>query len=232
MKRWMTSLVVAATVVTMTSQLALAQREGGRRGGPGQLGLGGLIAMKEVQAELKLSDEEAAKIREKLEEFRPQRGEGGGGFREFQNLSEEEREKRIEEFRKRMEETAKKVDAALKANLSADQYQRLKELRLQREGVVSLDRAEVAEELKLSAEQKEKIKKLVADNRPRFGGRRGGGESGPPSREERQQRREKFRADVMAVLTEEQKSAWEKLQGEKFKFPERERGNRPNRPAE
>jgi Spy/CpxP family protein refolding chaperone len=239
MKSWMKSLVVAAALMAMTSQLALAQPEGGgRRGGPGRMGggLAGLMAMKEVQAELKLTDEDVKKIRAKLDELRPARGEGGGGnFRDFQNLSEEEREKRMEEGRQRMEEIGKKVEAALKANLTEDQLKRLKELRLQREDVASLDRAEVADDLKLSAEQKEKIKKLVADNRPRFGGPRGGNAGGgPPSREERQQRREKFRTDVMAVLTPEQKDAWAKLQGAKFEFPEPERGQgggRRNRPA-
>lgn len=245
MKRWMNSLAVAAAVVAMTSQLTMAQNEGGRGrggrfGGMGMFGggLGGLIAMKEVQAELKLSEEDAKKIADKLAEFRPQRGEGGGNFRE---MSEEERAKLREEGRKRMEELGKKVEETLKANLTEDQMTRLKELRLQREGVASLDRKEIAEDLKLTSEQKEKIKKLVEENRPRFGGGRrgagGGGEgAAPPSREEFQKRAEKLRTDVLAVLTEEQKSAWEKLKGTEFKFPEPQfgggqGGGRRNRPA-
>lgn len=236
MNRWKNSLVAAALVLAAASTFAYAQNEegrgrGGRLGGMGRGGgVDGLISMKEVQAELKLSEEDAKKLADKLAELRPQRGEGGGGrLRDFQNLSEEEREKRMAEFRARMEETAKKVDELLKAQLSPEQYQRLRELRVQREGLASLDRPQVAEELKLTAEQKEKIRKLLEENRPRFGQRRGAG--GPPNREEMQQRRQKLRTDVLAVLTEEQKSAWEKLKGAEFKFPQPEGGGRRNRPA-
>lgn len=238
MKRLLSYAVLVAGVLAMTSSLALAQPDGqGRRGGRGGFfgfGLEGLIAMPEVQKELKLSDEDAAKITKKLEELRPARGTGAG-FQDFQNLSQEERQKRMEEFRKQREESAKKVEEALKADLTADQFKRLNELRLQREGLgMSIERPEVADKLKLTSEQKEKVKTVIAANRPQFG--RGGGQGGErPSREEMQQRREKFQADLMAVLTPEQKTAWENLQGAKFTFPERppggRGGNRPNRPA-
>jgi hypothetical protein len=195
---------------------------GGFGGGRGGGGVGGLVAMEAVQKELGITDEQKTEITKVLEESRPMRGAGGGFNREeFQNLSEEDRAKRMEEFRKTAEETAKKVEEKVKGVLNEQQNARLSELRIQREGVAALNRAEVAEKLTLTAEQKEKIAKLNESLRPQFGrgGPGGGGGGERPNFEEMRAQREKTEGEIVAVLTEEQKASYEKMKGAKFEFP-------------
>lgn len=234
--RWL----LAASLIAVTASAAMAQPGGGGRGRGGfggfggGFGLGGLVAMPEVQKELGLSEADAKKLNDEIAALRPQRtGDGGGG--NFRNLSQEERDKRFAEMRKQGEETAKKTEEKLKSSLTAAQFKRLSELRLQREGVGSLERTEIAEKLKLTTEQQAKIKTIAEANRPQFGGgNAGGGER--PTPEEMRARREKRTADTLAVLTPEQKTAWDGMQGAKFTFPEGGpgrggRGGRGNRPA-
>ncbi len=239
MNRSVSRGLVAVCLVAVTASSMLAQEDGGQRrprgfgGGFGfGGGLGGLVAMKEVQDELKLDAEKIAALTKALEELRPQQG-AGGGFEGFRDLSQEERDKRMAEFRKQMEETAKKVEEKIKSSVSEEQWKRLNELRLQREGASALERSDVAGQLKLSAEQKDKIKSLASELRPQFG-RRGGDNGGErPNFEEMRARREKLTADIFAVLTPEQKEVYEGLKGAKFDFPERrpggEGGGRPGR---
>jgi len=176
------------------------------------------VGIAEVQKELGVTDEQKTEITKVLEESRPMRGAGGGFNREeFDKLSEEERTKRFEEMRKQGEETAKKVEEKVKGVLNEQQWTRLSELRIQREGVTALSRADVAEKLALSDEQKKEIAKLSASLRPQFGGPGQGGER--PSREEAAAQREKTQKEILALLSEDQKASWEKMQGAKFEFP-------------
>ena len=72
------TLVAALVIVSMVSQVSLAQREEGRRGrgGPGGGGPGGgpssasLLMIKEVQAALKLTDDQTSKLEKINEEAR------------------------------------------------------------------------------------------------------------------------------------------------------------------
>lgn len=190
---------------------------GGGRGGFGGGGVSGLVRIAEVQKELGVTDEQKTEITKILEENRPM----GGGFNreEFQNLSQEERTKRFEEMRKAGEETAKKIEEKVKGVLNEQQWTRLSELRIQREGVAALSRADVAEKLALSDEQKKEIAKLNESLRPQFGGGPGGGGGERPNMEELRAQREKTQKEILAVLSEDQKESYEKLQGAKFEFP-------------
>ena len=87
-------------------------------------------------------------------------------FQELQNLSAEEREKRIGEMRKKFEEAGKGIDEKVGKILDAKQAERLQQLQLQREGAMALNRPEVIQKLGLSEEQQAKIKKIQEDARP------------------------------------------------------------------
>lgn len=237
MSRLMMRGIVALALVAVTVSAATAQeRERGGRRGFGGGGFGGpsaLLGMAEVQKEIGLSEGDAKKLTDELRALFPARE---GGNRE--NLSEEQRNARREEMRKQMEEIGKKSDEKIKAALTPAQYKRLGELRVQREGVGAFGREDVAEKLKLTTEQKEQIAKLQQEARPQFGRNRGeGGNQGErPSPEDFRARRDKLNADVVALLTPEQKSAWENMQGAKFEFPAPNFGGGPggrrgNRPA-
>jgi hypothetical protein len=84
-----------------------------------------------------------------------------------------------------------------------------------------LVRAEVAEKLALTAEQKEQIAKIQAGAAPAAGVnfRDLSEEERTKAFAEMREKREKANASLMAVLTADQKTALEKLQGAKFEFP-------------
>ena len=196
---------------------ASAQRPGGPGGfgGRGGGGIGALLTIAEVQKELNITDDQKTKLREAIG--------GGGGRGDFQNLSREEIAKRVEEAAKKVEETVKTV-------LDSKQQERLAELRIQREGAAALARAEIAEKIGLAQEQKDKIKKAqeeAASARANFPGRDASQEERTKAMEEARKAREKVNAEIMAVLSPQQKEAFEKLQGAKFEFPAQQPGGRP-----
>jgi Spy/CpxP family protein refolding chaperone len=209
MKRF--PVLVALVAVAGLTSTAFAQRQGGRGfSGGGALGV---LSIEEVQKELNITDEQ----KEKLAALRPERGNNA------QNLSREERAKRFEEL-------AKKADETIKTVLDEKQQSRLEELRIQREGTSSLERAEVVAKLGLDDAQKEKLKKIQAESNSA-----GGFDFQNATQEERQkyqaearERREKRDTELLAVLTADQKAAFEKMKGEKFEFPQRGRTRNQN----
>src|SRR5437867_114744 len=189
-----------------------------------------LLATPEVQKELGVSDEQKGLIEDMMTDIRNQMQQGGrnqggaGGFQNFQNLSDEERRKLFEEGRKRMEEFNKKADEMINMVLEPKQTDRFAQLRLQRAGVGAFNRPDIAEKLGLTQEQKDKMQKIQEAARPdpsAFASFR------DMSEEERREaftkmreKGEKANADVLNVLTAEQKETWTKIQGKKFEFPQ------------
>lgn len=227
MKRFL--FVACAVALLCSTQIASAQRPGGGRPGgafgPGGGGAAALLGMEAVQKELNIAEDQRAKLREAVGELT---GGGGGGRGDFQNLSQEERQKRIAE----MQERAKKVQEKVSTILNEKQKERLEQLQIQREGATALARAEVAEKVGLAAEQKEKIQKIQQEGREGGGG---GQNFRDLSQEDRQklftemrERREKMTNEILGVLTAEQKEKFEKLKGEKFEFPQPGQGRQRN----
>lgn len=227
-RSWAVMLTAALVLATGVSVMAQPPQRGGGRGFGG--GFGGttfLLGMEAVQKELVLTDAQKETFTKLREEART--GFGGGNFRD---MSEEERAK----LRTQMEERAKKTEETIKSTLDEKQYARLQELSIQQAGVMAVSRPDVSEKLKLTDEQKTKLRELAEANR---GGGGRGNFNPNASQEERQKameearaRREKQEADVMGVLTEEQKKTFEEMKGKKFDFPAFGFGNRPggNRP--
>ena len=199
---------------------------GGRGGGFGGGGVSGLLLMAEVQKEVSITDEQKAELTKIGEAARGTAGAGGFNREEFEKLSEEERNKRFAEMRTAGEERAKKADEAIKALLKPEQWARLSELRVQREGVRAWSREDVQKQLGLTEEQVAKIKTLNdAQGQGGPGGGRGGQdlseEEQRKAQEERAARRKAYDEGMATVLTADQKAAWEKMQGAKFEFPAR-----------
>ena len=145
-----------------------------------------------------------------------------------QKAADEERAKKMDEFRKEGEERAKNADESIKTILKPEQLTRLSELRLQREGVRAWSREEVQKQLNLTDEQKAKIKTLTEAQAQGGGDFRNfrdmSDEERAKAREEMEARREAFDKGMAEVLTPEQKETWAKLQGAKFEFPQRGQG--------
>lgn len=242
MKRLALSVLALALGAVLASP-AFAQPPGGGRGfggGFGRMNEMMLLGVESVQKELGLSQDQIAKIRERGERARQ------GGFQQFQGLSREEIQQRMEEMRK---ETEKFLSETLKP----EQQKRLKEIALQVQirnaGLLAaLMNPENAEKLGITDEQREDFRRLMEDGR-RFreelglGGRGGGGGFQPPTEEQRK-KLEDFRKSqdekVQKILTDAQKSKLKELTGAEFKgeIPNpfgggrRPGGNRPNPPPQ
>jgi Spy/CpxP family protein refolding chaperone len=218
-------ITFVAAIAMMACGTALAQERQRQRPGGGP-GFGGgtmfLLGQESIQKELKLSDEQVKKVKELAEKQ-------GGGRPDFQGLSREEIMKKMAERRKVQDEAVAKI-------LDAKQLKRVKQLQLQQQGVRALSNAEVAKALKLTDEQKDKIKDIQTKAREAAGGPRG--DRSPEAQKKREEARKATTEKVMGVLTAEQKTALKELQGEPFKFEPRTgagggrgRPNRPNRPT-
>ncbi len=196
-------------------------------GGPRGLGFGGpgggdplgsvaLIRIPEVQQELKLSDEQKPKVADVISKMHEQSRAAFESFnpQEVFALEEKERNQRFAKMRTQMEEITKQTEERLGKVLDQRQAGRFAELQLQRGGVGSLLRDEVGKQLKLSDEQRDKLRGLIEQNPPFF----------PlPSPEQRK----KFETDAVALLSANQQEQWIKLKGADFKFPEQGLGFGP-----
>lgn len=208
---------------------------GGGFGGPGGGGNAGLLGMSEVRTELKVTDEQGGNIDKLLEESRGKMP--NLDFQALQALSEEERQKKTDEFRAQVGVILKETDEKLAGILNADQMKRLGELRLQREGVGALTQPDVVAALGISEEQQKQIKDIQDAGMNQTGFDRQAFQN--LSDEERQKliagslaRREKTAADMMAVLTDEQRAKLTEMKGAEFKFPERGFGGRNRGPRQ
>ena len=200
---------------------------GGAGGGPTLLeAAGGLLRSEEVQKEIELLDDQKAKLKAMGDELREEMQKQGEKLRD---LSQEERGAKFAELRK---EYAAKVTTKLNEVLLPHQMERVKELAVQRLGLMALGDPEVQEKLKITDEQKEKMKavreSMMTSAREMFGNRESLRDMDEDARRKRmEEMREKFgklRSEVegkaLDILTSEQKGALEKMKGKKFEFPE------------
>jgi enterochelin esterase-like enzyme len=182
-----------------------------------------LLAMREVRKELATTDEQNKQIDEAISALQEQTRSLFGNFRDLQNIPAEDRAKRFADAGERLQEAGHKFVEKIATILDQKQLARFNELRLQREGVAALSRTEVADQLSLSAEQREKLRAIQED------ARNAGAVAGnfqDMSEEERrklisqmQERRRKAEAEMLLVLTDDQKNKLTALKGTEFKFP-------------
>ncbi|MGH7138223.1 MAG: hypothetical protein ACREHD_20925, partial [Pirellulales bacterium] len=184
---------------------------------------GTLFAMPEVRKELATSDAQNKQLDEAVSELQEQTRSAFGNFRELQNLPAEDRAKQFAAAGEKIQEARHKFDEKIAAILDQKQLARFSQLRLQREGVVALSRTEVADQLGLSAEQREKLGAIQEEARDAGAG---GGNFQEMSDDERrkffsqvQERRRKAEADMLLVITADQQNKLTELKGAEFKFP-------------
>lgn len=226
---------VAACGVLLAATLADAQQPGqGRgRGGPGG-GFGPqgklqLVNNEAVQKDLVLKEDQVGKVKELGDQVREEMragGSGAGSFADFQNLSQEERDKRIAEAQTRREESAKKVNdkflPLLSEILTEEQETRLQQVVWQANGVEALLDKELAAKLKLSKEQQDKLASLnkeYTDKRTEMfrGFRPGqGGQGGQDAFAKMRELGETRDKNMNEVLSAEQKAEFTKLKGKEF----------------
>ena len=223
-------VMIALALCVVFAQCAPAQtgRGQGRGGGQGRFGGGGLtlLAIPEVQKELKMTPEQVDKVQAKQAVTR-QTMQDAGGAQGLRNLSQEDRQKLIG----KMQEIQKKAVSEI---LNADQQKRFRQLELQQAGPGAFARKDVADELKLTKEQSDKISAIQREQQQATRNAREGIDIQNMSDEDRQKLQAKTaeiqkasHEKVVAVLTAEQQKQWKEMTGEPFKFPARGRGRRP-----
>ncbi|MEN6493117.1 MAG: Spy/CpxP family protein refolding chaperone, partial [Thermoguttaceae bacterium] len=233
----LTLLVVLAAGVTAHGQ---GRREGGSGGG-GMRGMGGmggqtsismLLRSDQVLQELKLTDDQKARVRELGEK---RRAEMMSLFSNMGNLSAEERRAKMNEMREKMQKESETREAAyfkqIAEILKPEQVMRLKQIQLQQEGPAALRRPEIAEAIGLTAEQKQKLEQVATEAREAgtklfqemFQRTEGQDrEAREKRREELRQQSQKLREESeqksMAILTSEQKQQLKEIFGEPFEL--------------
>ena len=182
-----------------------------------------LLGIPAVQKELGLSEEQKTDLTELQRKMQAQMRAAFGDFRQMQDLSQEERDKRFAEARKKAGEATKQSEEQLGKILDEKQLERLKQLQLQREGVQALTRTEVVAKLKLTDDQQAKIKNIISDSRRQRPGR-----FNPDQTDEErnaafakmQEQRNTTKKSALAVLDDDQLIEWTALTGKEFKFPQ------------
>jgi serine/threonine protein kinase len=189
-----------------------------------------LLAEPAVLDDLQPSDEQRASIDELSRRLAAQRQDK---FRAYRQLSPEERQQRFLEL-------ARDNDAAVRAILTAGQRTRLKQIALQLQGPSAFREASIANALKLTADQKERIRAIEAETFFGMPERRRHGpgprdarkprDQGPPDpwgppgvivtlRDTRKTREQALKAandKIFQLLTAEQRQQWRELTGKPF----------------
>ena len=188
--------LAATLLVTLSATDASAQPPGGRgRGMGGMMSHASLLRQEPVQADIGLS----ADLKKKIASELPERGPGGGGGNP-RDMSDEQRQKWMEERRARNTEDDKKIAGLL----DTKQLARLKQIRVQALGAGALMDESIAKELSVTDDQVSKLQSAMRDMRQ-------GGGGGNPG-----EMRAKMTAKAMEILNAEQKAKLEALKGPAF----------------
>jgi hypothetical protein len=160
-----------------------------------------LIRDRAVQAEIKMTEQQAKAVRKLLDEL-------DGPFWAIRDLRPEEGGEILRGLIERMKRGAEKV-------LIAEQRRRLGEITLQAQGIEALVLTDVAERLKLTSDQRQQARKLVMEARAAL--------SQPdkqPADDDVREKAAKVRAEaqqqLVAVLTDDQKDQWAAMLGAPF----------------
>jgi hypothetical protein len=215
MKR-LCKLALVLGAAALVASPALAQRGGGRGGFGGGTQL---LNNKSVQEELKMDKDQIDKVKEALDKVREDNKDDIAKLRD-RNTSQEERA----EIGKKISEANQKAIAGI---LKADQEKRFKQIQHQQQGLRVFQDADVEKALKLTDDQKEKIKAVGDDLQkdlralnPGGGGRggRGGRGGDPETQKKRQALQKEAMTNAKKVLSDEQKKTLDDLTGKPFEI--------------
>ena len=208
----------AITVVVLAQQPRGGGMGAGMMANPGML-----LANKTVQEDLKLTEDQIAKVKD----LGQKRGEAYNGFKE---MSKEERQDAMKKINEETERVVKE--------LKPEQTARLKQIQLQQVGVIvftsedlakNLGLADEAKKITLSADQKEKLKEITdqaaKDGMEMF---KSGG-FGPDTMKKVQALRKETAEKSVNVLTGEQKKTWTEMTGKPLEIQFQFGGGRPNK---
>jgi Spy/CpxP family protein refolding chaperone len=210
MIRHLGKFVLAFCALALLASPAWAQAQKGGRGGFGMGGGAAILMATNVQKDLKLSDEQVGKIQDTLREIREKHADDRAALKD---ASAEERQTKMAALSKAESDEVKKA-----LSFSEEQSKRFDQIALQARGAQAFADPAVQAKLKLTDDQKTKIREIATAARTGGGG---GGFNKDASADERkaafekmaEARKENF-AKVLAVLTDDQKKDWKELTGE------------------
>jgi Spy/CpxP family protein refolding chaperone len=189
----------------MTALACVALADAPAKFSPGFFGAA-LLKQESVRKELKLSEDQSRKVEDLSQAMQKK-------LKETSDLALEERSKKFKEL-------AQENDKALGDILTPEQEKRLQQIIYQQLATygAAFTNEEIAESLKLTADQKKKIKDISEDTSRQIR------DLIKPNTELDDATRQKIRAlqktageKMMTVLTDQQKAMWKTMQGEPFK---------------
>ena len=193
----------------LSTSTANAQGPGGR--GMGMGGGLGLLSNKSVQKELKLTDDQIEKAGKAATEQREKMMEK---FTELRDLEQAEQQVKRTALMKEMTAESKKVTDAL---LKPEQAKRFAQIQLQTQGVGAYTNEDVQAQLKMTDEQKNKLKDIQAESQKAMADIRDLRQSEPETFAKKSAEIRKDTTDkATALLTSEQKATWKQMTGEPF----------------
>lgn len=162
-----------------------------------------LLRQKSVQYELKVTPEEAKKIH----------AFASRQWQKAERLAKADKEEREKKFDVMAQENEKFLNDCLKP----EQRKRLQQIAMQRAGLLWIARSDVATELGLSAEQKQKVKEVHKEARKEAIEFLASDKAKAVKKEQLHEMRMKDRRRLMSILTPEQKAKWKGMIGDEFK---------------
>jgi hypothetical protein len=213
-------LALALGTILALSAPAMAQRGGGfGMGGGGAM----LLGNKSVQQELKLDAAQVEKANKYAEELMAKRREQ---FQGFQDLSQEERQAKMQELQKAAAEDTQRI---VKELLKPEQAQRFRQIELQARGLMAFADAEVQKKLGLNDDQKQQIRDLAQSFQTEARDIRQNNQGNFEEIRKQSSALQKSKMEkVNALLSADQKSTWKDITGEPFeiKYEPRPQGGR------
>jgi len=211
--RCLSKCLLVIGVAALIASPAIAQQRGGR-GGFGFGGPAGLVNNEAVQKELKLSEEQVTKGKEALQSITEKYAEE---FAKLRDLDQDERRAKMPEL---MAKQSEETYAALEKAWKPEQVKRLKQIGVQQQGLQAFMSPTVDKVLKLTDDQKEKIRSLQMEQGEEMQGLRGGGGGDPAEMMKKiTTMRKEFTGKALALLTPEQTKEWKELTGDPFDVP-------------
>lgn len=217
------ALFVAGAVLVVEAQQPRRGGGFGFRSDPTTL----VVSNKALQEELRLTDAQKEKFKAVADKQAEQMKKAFAAFKDADGDQDKLKDIRAEN-QKEQEKINEEIKKTVDDTLTADQKKRLQQIGRQAQGVRAFTNEEVAADLKLSDDQKTKIKGIVDEYNKDvreiggFGGK-GGFKKGDFDKEklaENQKKREKLAraavADIEDVLTADQRKQWKEMTGAPF----------------
>ena len=221
-RSWLVLMMVLVLGAAFACAAQAQAPEGSQRGsgrGFSRGSLLGLLRMEQVQKEMKLSEEQTAKVQEVVEKLGAEMREQYTALREI-----EDRQQRMEKTTALSDEFDGKVREQLRDVVEREQMMRLYQIRMQVRPVVdSLSNRYVAGRLEVTDQQKEKLAEIAKDSQAKqselYATMR---DATDEQRSEAFQKLRQIRGDAdekaLGVLTAEQKKSFEEMKGEKIEL--------------